>query len=487
MKSIILSFLRNFRIHDFFDILIITSFIYFLLIWFKTSAYRLVFIGISILGGVYIIARLFHLYLTTVALQGFITILFIALVVIFQEDIRRLLERIASVRSFGRHPHEEDTAYSKMIEAVIGSVADFTSNHIGALIVIQGLDPLERHLKGGYPLGGEVTKPLLESLFDVHSLGHDGAVIINKDSVTRFGCHLPLSLKAEKFGVAGLRHTAALGLSERSDALCIVVSEEKGAITVILDSKLRPAQNPGELRTIMEKYIKDKLSTQTRKLSAFWFRQNTMEKFLALILSLGLWFVFGYQKESLQQDYVVPIVYQNISQMWEIEESKVREATITLTGSSQDFSLLDPKTLKISIDRSSLVEGMQTIKLSDNMVNMPSNMMLIKIDPEKITVVAHQLVSRNVPVHIDTVGQLPRGLVLKSLTATPDSVVALAPSSLREAKIFVSTEPIDLSGFTASRTMNVNILYSDNIRFKDNLVPMVKVNLQVEEVKAQRR
>ena len=481
MKSIIFSFIKSFRIQDFFDVLIITSLIYFLLIWFKTTAYRLVFVGISILGGVYILARLFNLYLTTVALQGFFTVLIIALVVIFQEDIRRLFERIASLRSFGKFSKERDTAHNSMIEAVIESVADFALKKTGALIVMQGQDPLERHMKGGYPLGGEVTKPLLESIFDIHSLGHDGAVIINKDTVARFGCHLPLSLNAEKFRLAGLRHTAALGLSERSDALCIIVSEERGTITVALNSELKRLKNPAELRTIIEKYYEDKQTAQTRVLSAYWFRQNTTEKFLAIVLALGLWFVFGYQKESLQEDYVAPIVYQNISHEWEIEESKVNEATLTLMGSSQAFSLLDPKTLKVSIDLSSLVEGRQTIKLTDNMVDIPSNMMLMKIDPDKITIIAHRLVSKNVPIHIDTVGHLPQGYVLKSLSVTPDSVVVLAPSSFQESKIFVTTEPIDLSGFTISHSMNVKIIYPNNIWFKDNQVPMVMVNIEIEK------
>src|SRR5208337_4646569 len=139
-------------------------------------------------------------------------------------------------------------------------------------------------------------------------------------------------------------------------------------------------------------------------------------------------------------------VYQNISHKWETEESKVNEATLTLMGSSQAFSLLDPKTLKVTVDLSSLVEGRQTIELTDNMVDIPSNMMLMKINPDKITIAAHRLVPMNVPVHIDTVGQLPQGYVLKSLSVTPDSVGVLAPSSLQESKIFITTEPIDLSG-----------------------------------------
>ena len=115
------------------------------------------------------------------------------------------------------------------------------------------------------------------------------------------------------------------------------------------------------------------------------------------------------------------------------------------------------------------------------MVDIPSNMMLMKIDPDKITIAAHRLVSRKVAVHIDTVGHPPQGYVLKGLSVTPDSVVVLAPSSLQESKIFVTTEPIDLSGFTISHSMNVKIVYPDNIWFKNNQVPMVMVNIEIEK------
>ena len=105
------------------------------------------------------------------------------------------------------------------------------------MIVLQGNDPLERHINGGTNLDGIVSEPLLESLFDPHSIGHDGAVIIDGNRVTKFGCHLPLSMNTSKYENIGLRHTAALGLAERSDAICIVVSEERGTISLAYHGK----------------------------------------------------------------------------------------------------------------------------------------------------------------------------------------------------------------------------------------------------------
>ena len=215
-----LTMLQHFRIQDILDIAIISVMISALLIWFKDRASRFVFLGITLLGAVYLLARFFQLYLTTVALQGFFTILLFVLVVIFQEDLRRFFERLAMLGRF-RKRFFAVAAFNESAEIIAQTAADLAHKRVGALIVLQGKDPLDRHLTGGSNLDGLLSQSLLESIFDPHSIGHDGAVLIDGNRVMRFGCHLPLSANAAQHGNLGLRHTAALGLSERSDALCL--------------------------------------------------------------------------------------------------------------------------------------------------------------------------------------------------------------------------------------------------------------------------
>jgi DNA integrity scanning protein DisA with diadenylate cyclase activity len=152
--------LSSFRVQDLFDILIISTLIYVVLIWFKDTASRFVFAGISLLGVVYILARVFHLYLTSLVLQGFFTILFIALVVIFQEDIRRFFERLATWGALRKSRKVSgDRKWPVDIDVLIESIADLAVRRVGAIIVLQGIDPLERHIKGGYELGGRLSQP----------------------------------------------------------------------------------------------------------------------------------------------------------------------------------------------------------------------------------------------------------------------------------------------------------------------------------------
>ncbi|MEQ8151854.1 MAG: diadenylate cyclase, partial [Smithellaceae bacterium] len=238
--------IKNVRIQDILDIVIITLMIFGLLTWFKTRASRFVLIGIIFSGGVYVAARFFQLYLTTLVLQGFFAILLFVLVVIFQEDLRGFFERLAMLGNIHKKL-QPLSAWEETANIIAESVVNLAKKNIGALIVLQGDDPLDRHINGGNTLDGIVSEPLLASIFDPSSAGHDGAVIIRDDRIALFGCHLPLSMNTAKYGNLGLRHTAALGMAERSDALCIVVSEERGTISLAQQEELTEMPNASVL------------------------------------------------------------------------------------------------------------------------------------------------------------------------------------------------------------------------------------------------
>src|SRR4030066_574346 len=159
-----LSAIKSLRIQDVLDIAIIAIMLFAFFIWFKNRASRFVLIGIILLGGVYIAARFMQLYLTTIVLQSFFAIVLFVLVVIFQEDLRNIFERLALLGNFkGKiRPLSE---MEKATEIIIHTAATLAKNSVGALIVIQGVDPLDRHLNGGIKLDGVVTEPLLGRIF----------------------------------------------------------------------------------------------------------------------------------------------------------------------------------------------------------------------------------------------------------------------------------------------------------------------------------
>ncbi|MCE5261960.1 MAG: DNA integrity scanning protein DisA nucleotide-binding domain protein, partial [Deltaproteobacteria bacterium] len=324
-----LTMLRTIRIQDVLDIAIISIMISALLIWFKDRASRFVFWGITLLGVVYGLARFFQLYLTTVVFQSFFAILLFVIVVIFQEDFRRFFERLAMLGRF-RKRFFAVAAFNEAAEILAQTAADLARKKIGALIVIQGQDPLDRHLTGGHILDGQMSQPLLESIFDPHSIGHDGAILIDGNRVMRFGCHLPLSANAAQYGNLGLRHTAALGLSERSDAICIVVSEERGTISLAKGESIQQIPNASALRIELEAFFARRAPPVKTGPIVRWLKENQREKVIAIVLACTLWIVFGYQREMIRRDFTVPIEYRNVPAEWILEDPKPTEAKVML-------------------------------------------------------------------------------------------------------------------------------------------------------------
>jgi len=476
----LLTFANNLRIQDVLDVIIISLMIYFLLVWFKNRASRFVLIGLSVVGAVYVTARFFQLYLTTVVLQGFFAILIFVLVVIFQEDLRRLFERLAIIGRFGGQP--AGGAKRGDTEILAATAANLARNHIGAIIVLKGKDPLERHLGSGTALDGLISQELLESLFDPHSPGHDGAVIITGNRITHFGCHLPLSTNMGRTSATGLRHTAALGLAERADAMCIVVSEERGSISLARNEKIQVLSSGLELRNELEKFYRE-LAPEKRTASriSLELRKNTREKIIAVALACILWATFGYQKETVRREYLVPIEHLDFSRHIVLEEPQTREVKVILSGTTQAFQLLDPGSLKISLKKAGIREGRQGIVLTGDMVRTPSNINVAAIIPPEITVTATRYLPVSIPLEVTATGETAPGDRVQKMSVDPAAVRVFIPGAAVPGKIKVQTEPIDLARLSEQTSFDVALRYPPNVKFPDDKVPSAVVTVKIRK------
>ena len=227
---------EHLHVADVVDVLIIALLIYVVLKWLgRRASHASVLAGVSV-ALLYVAARYFDLYLTRLLFQVGLPALLAGLVIVFQHDLKRGFERLSAWRPFQADlPSAE---LSRMIDVLIESAQSLAERKIGALIVLQGREPLERHTRGGVAVHAELSIPLLHSIFHPKSMGHDGAVVIAERRIERLGVHLPLSSNLEEVGNSGTRHTAALGLAERCDALVLVVSEERGSISVAEQGRL---------------------------------------------------------------------------------------------------------------------------------------------------------------------------------------------------------------------------------------------------------
>jgi uncharacterized protein (TIGR00159 family) len=384
----------NIRIADVIDILFVATMFYTASVWVKKTPAAVIVRGLFILVAVYIIARQIGLELTAWIFQGFFAIFLIIIVVIFQEELRQIFERIAvwSFASQRPSPLRSDT-----VDVLTRTLADLARDKIGALVVVQGKHLLARHITGGIESDAKLSEPLLKSIFDPHSPGHDGAVVIEKDRVARFAAHLPLSKDLSQLSDVGTRHSAALGLAELTDALCLVVSEERGRISVARNGRLSAINNPQELGLQLQQYLNETYPNagEQKRLSMQFMKENWLAKVVTLGLAIGLWYVLVPGSERIEATYSIPVTVDNLPQDLVLENVKPSDVQATFVGPKRAFYLFDPSKLKVSVDASLADSGRRTFRLSEQNVRFPKDLSLQDLSPATLQISVSKLSAKN--------------------------------------------------------------------------------------------
>ncbi|HVE12404.1 MAG TPA: diadenylate cyclase [Elusimicrobiota bacterium] len=376
-------FLKAVGVADLLDIALVAVLIYALLVWFKQAKAAFVAKGILVIAAVYLFARAAGMVMTTWLFHGFFAILLIALVVIFQEELRSIFERIAVWSlSGGAVPFSS----MKDSDIVVGTLEDLARDHIGALIVIRGNDPLDRHLEGGWSLNGEVSEALLKSIFDRNSIGHDGALIVEGGRVTRFGCRLPLSKDSVKTAKLGTRHAAALGLAELTDALCLVVSEERGTISIARAGRLDVAEGGRGLGQQVEMFCEEHAPVAPEASMRNFFRRNVREKAAALLCAGVLWMLFVLSVKDWRQTYTLPIHVRNVPAGLKVVRTRPERLLVAFSGHLKDFYWADVRRLYLRLDLPQAVPGVNAVEVSDADIVRPPGFVLEDYTPAEVEV-----------------------------------------------------------------------------------------------------
>lgn len=234
------------------EVAIIALILFWILLLLRgTTAMAVIRGAFILLIGAVILVQAFDLPVLDFLIRNSFTGLLIALPIIFQPELRRALERVGrtSARAFGSVPANQHT-----IEAVNVAAADMSRKQIGALIVVERETGLQDYIETGIPVDAITSPDLIESIFYPNSPLHDGAVVVRDDRVIAAGVTLPLSENTFP-GEFGTRHRAALGISERTDAVTIVVSEETGRISVTADGQMHPRLDEAHLQGLLESLL----------------------------------------------------------------------------------------------------------------------------------------------------------------------------------------------------------------------------------------
>lgn len=253
MESIINIF-ASMRIMDVIDIAIVAYVFYKIFMLIRETRAEQLIKGLVVLLVIMKLSEWAKLYVVHFILLNTMTLGLIALIIVFQPELRRALEYIGRNKIFfAKMAEEQEEAFNRTVHELVSAVVSLSREQIGALIVMERQTGLNEIASTGVKIDAEISSGLLINIFIPNTPLHDGSVIIRKDRILAAGCFLPLSANQTISKELGTRHRAALGIAEQSDALVIIVSEETGTISVALNGKLSRYLDANTLTSVIKK------------------------------------------------------------------------------------------------------------------------------------------------------------------------------------------------------------------------------------------
>ena len=385
----ILNFIPTPTWRDLVDILFLTVVAYQLYEWFRETRALRVIIGLAVLGGIFSIAKLWGLFLTTRVFQVLWQVLLILLLILFQAEIRQVLERVSPLRFLRSRQRGFGGSFTRDLA---DTMFDLAAEGTGALIVMTRDDNPAEFIHAGQEIMALPDTALIKSIFNRHAPAHDGAVILSQDRLTHMGCILPLSEKENIPKHYGTRHRAALGISEKTDAVCLVVSEERAEVISVVDGNATVWNDPASLAAKLKEWIggPEIQMPKMQRLATEIFVQNWKKKLSALAMVSIAWVALASQQE-VELTVTTPIRYLNIASGLVVNEDAVKSVELTMAGRRNSIRSLEQEDVQVLVDLNRLTAGPHYLNLSARNVDLPLGLKIQSILPQKIIVILNQL------------------------------------------------------------------------------------------------
>ena len=361
-----------------------TFLVYQLYSWFKNSKALQVVLGLLFLGVIYFVTKSLGLFMTSWILQELGTVLLVLLIVVFQAEIRQALYRLSLLRNL--FDREESVVRIDLLE-LSATIFSLASQRVGALVVFQREELLDDHILHGVPLDSVVSGSLITSIFMPTSPLHDGAVLIKDGRIALASCHLPLSVSAEVPQHLGTRHRAALGLSERSDAAIVVISEERGEVSLSLDGALQVVSSPAQLHERLTSLMQP-LTRESKRVGVMSkLFANLWPKVAIFVMVAVSWLLITFKQGEILT-VTAPVTFHNLPDTLTLTRSNPDEVDLqlksfsTLVGSPRELDIV------IDLDLSKVKEGNNNIQISKEQIKVPTGVVVVNLERSLIRVTA---------------------------------------------------------------------------------------------------
>jgi uncharacterized protein (TIGR00159 family) len=428
------------RWQDIADIIIMSFLVYQLYVWFKHTKALQVVIGLGSLGVVYLITRNLGFFMTSWILQELGTVIFVLIIVIFQSEIRQALYRISPLRRiFGR----QDAGPTFDLADLAASIFSLAATNTGAIIAFQRTEPIDEYLSNGVPLDSCITGQLIGSVFQDGSPLHDGALVIRNDRIHKASCHLPLSTNPDIPQQYGTRHRAALGLSEKSDCAVVIVSEERGEVSLALSGELTRIETPEQLSLQLTGLLAQPDRKESRPSLFRRIFNNFWPKLATVVLVSLIWLVITAREGEIVT-VTAPVQFRNLPDSLLLRNSSADKVELQLKSFSSLISPPKEGDIVSEVDLSKVREGSNQLFFRKEDFNLPSGLVITKIKPVSLRVTIEKKIRKLVRVEARIIGSPSGRLRLRKVKLIPSMVMIEGPESIMSQTESVRTEPISL-------------------------------------------
>ena len=467
----LLNLFSGFRWQDGLDILLNTYIIFRLYVLFRGTRVFRGLLGIVVLWGAGQAALSLGLIVTNWAMQGVIAVAALILIIVFRNEISGVFQTRSYISFLWGIPKYQ---HHTPVDIIATGVSELARKKIGALIVLPLKQGLAGSVQGGVRMDACLSRKTLMSLFWPGSPLHDGAAVIQGKRIVTAGAILPLSKRKDLPTYFGTRHRAASGLAELTDALVIVVSEERGQITVFKELEIHHVKDAASLEALLKQHAGEEAADKGR------LRQTLELAFVGMIAFVcitGLWARFSKGMETLAE-HQIPVEFVNPDQKMEIISSSASSVNLVISGAKPLIKSLKPGQINLTLDLSQSVVGENKLTITRNNILLPPGLQLKQIEPAELSVTLDTLVEKELPVQPNWVGKLNDKLTMALAVPVPARVRVRGGGIALKQISTIFTEKIPLDAVNESGEISA-ALALDPAVFKWAESEEVKIQYQI--------
>lgn len=364
------------------DFVVLAAALYALLRWAQQArALRVALVVLGLHAGA-LVSRRFDLVLTSWVLDAAAILVIVVLLLVFQAELRRFFMQLDSVLNWRA---QAASRLAGTYQAIAQAAFRLAGVSVGALIVVVRRNAITELVSGGITLDAVVSPEILESIFQKTSPVHDGAVIVRGDRIGRVATVLPLTERERVPGYYGTRHRAAMGLSERCDALVVVVSEERGEVTLMDDHRIVRFDDEQKLAQTLEKLCAQPADGMGSRLQQRLF-SNARIKLAALGLAAAIWSTSFLSTGTTVRTVSVPVQFVSVPSGMEISAPSTDRLEVQVRGSAWLMDSVSLTRLVASFNLRDARAGTANLPVSSGNLSLPPGIVVERVSPARVTV-----------------------------------------------------------------------------------------------------